>query len=534
MIHYKIQAPVSPDVFLIMPIPACFTSAQFKQQHPQHIPRTLVQLISLFFLPLLMLISSIAPAFAAKTHPAADVANTNSNTSQADLQELRSRIESLRKEVASGEAQRADIADNLREAEKQISTLQRDLYELASQKGELQSNLKSLETQSQTLEIQLQQHQKQLEKQLYQQYTYGQSGRLQLLFSGEKPTQISRNLYYLSLVARQRHAQVQEIEQLLDKKKQLAKMTKREAEALRLVEQKQLEQQNALLEQRKAKQTVFSQISDKIATQRKEIGQLEANEKRLAQLIDRITRMLAARAAKAKETAAKEAAARELAAKEAAKEAAIRATTAARTMAEARTAAQREIKQRTIERETKQRAEQAAERGKTTENTVSPPVSPTPSEPVTPPPSVVEPRVVVTPPPSPPAAPPVFRAGMPPPIRGAILGRFGAIREGTHTWKGVFIGANTGEAVHAIATGRVVYADWMRGFGNLLIIDHGNGYLSIYGNNDALLKQIGDVVQKGETIANIGNSGGNAESGLYFEIRHQGQPLDPLRWVSLK
>ena len=116
MIHYKIQAPVSPDVFLIMPIPACFTSAQFKQQHPQHIPRTLVQLISLFFLPLLMLISSIAPAFAAKTHPAADAANTNSNTSQADLQELRSRIESLRKEVASSEAQRADIGNAVLEA----------------------------------------------------------------------------------------------------------------------------------------------------------------------------------------------------------------------------------------------------------------------------------------------------------------------------------------------------------------------------------------------------------------------------------
>ena len=74
----------------------------------------------------------------------------------------------------------------------------------------------------------------------------------------------------------------------------------------------------------------------------------------------------------------------------------------------------------------------------------------------------------------------------------------------------------------------------MRGFGNLLIIDHGGDYLTIYGNNDALQKQVGDTVQGGDTIAAVGNSGGNPQSGLYFELRYQGQPLDPLQWVSLK
>ena len=74
----------------------------------------------------------------------------------------------------------------------------------------------------------------------------------------------------------------------------------------------------------------------------------------------------------------------------------------------------------------------------------------------------------------------------------------------------------------------------MRGFGNLLIIDHGDAYLSIYGNNEALLKQVGQAVQGGDTVATVGNTGGNPESGLYFEIRRQGQPIDPLSWATLK
>ena len=80
----------------------------------------------------------------------------------------------------------------------------------------------------------------------------------------------------------------------------------------------------------------------------------------------------------------------------------------------------------------------------------------------------------------------------------------------------------------------MVFADWMRGFGNLLIVDHGSQYLSIYGNNDALLKQVGDTVRGGDTVASVGNSGGNPESGLYFELRYRGQPIDPLKWVNLK
>jgi septal ring factor EnvC (AmiA/AmiB activator) len=121
------------------------------------------------------------------------------------------------------------------------------------------------------------------------------------------------------------------------------------------------------------------------------------------------------------------------------------------------------------------------------------------------------------------------------PVRGELIGQYGAQRSvGTASAKGVFIRAPGGEPVRAIAHGRVVYADWMRGFGNLLIVDHGDAFLSIYGNNESLLKQTGDAVTLGETVATVGQSGGNEETGLYFELRHLGRPFDPLSWVTLK
>ena len=118
------------------------------------------------------------------------------------------------------------------------------------------------------------------------------------------------------------------------------------------------------------------------------------------------------------------------------------------------------------------------------------------------------------------------------PTRGELASRFGSPREdGGTTWKGLFIKAPQGEEVKAIAPGRVVFADWMRGFGNLLIVDHGSDYLSIYGNNETVYMQAGETVASGDTIARVGNSGGNPETGLYFEVRFKGSPFDPLSWI---
>ncbi len=125
------------------------------------------------------------------------------------------------------------------------------------------------------------------------------------------------------------------------------------------------------------------------------------------------------------------------------------------------------------------------------------------------------------------------------PVRGEITARFGSPRPteaqvDAPVWKGVFIRAAAGTEVHAVAIGRVVFADWLRGFGNLLIVDHGEGFLSVYGNNEALLANVGEKIGAGDPIATVGNTGGAADAGLYFELRFKGRPFDPLRWAQAR
>lgn len=120
------------------------------------------------------------------------------------------------------------------------------------------------------------------------------------------------------------------------------------------------------------------------------------------------------------------------------------------------------------------------------------------------------------------------------PIRGELFNHFGSPREDSGaTWKGLFIKSPAGQEVKCIANGTVVFSDWLRGFGNIAIVDHGDGYMSLYGNNETLYKQAGETVKAGDAIAAVGNSGGIAETGLYFEIRYQSRPFDPLGWVKL-
>ena len=122
--------------------------------------------------------------------------------------------------------------------------------------------------------------------------------------------------------------------------------------------------------------------------------------------------------------------------------------------------------------------------------------------------------------------------GMQMPVRGELAARFGAPRqEGGTTWKGWFIRCSAGAEVRAVAAGRVVYADWLRGFGNLLIVDHGDGLMTLYGNNEALLATVGETVSAGTPVAQAGAFVGGSDAGVYFEVRHQGKAVDPASWI---
>ena len=119
------------------------------------------------------------------------------------------------------------------------------------------------------------------------------------------------------------------------------------------------------------------------------------------------------------------------------------------------------------------------------------------------------------------------------PAKGRVRKLFGARRHGQLRWKGIVIEGDEGSAVKAIHSGRILYADWLKGFGLVTIVDHGEGYMSVYGHNQALLKQAGDDVAPGETIALVGQSGGQNYPNLYFEIRHKGKALNPSIWLAL-
>ena len=124
-----------------------------------------------------------------------------------------------------------------------------------------------------------------------------------------------------------------------------------------------------------------------------------------------------------------------------------------------------------------------------------------------------------------------LRGRLPWPVAGTPENSFGSFRAGTDLrWQGINISAREGDQVRAIHNGRIVFADWLRGSGLLIIVDHGDGYLSLYAHNQTLLKSVGDAVKSGDAIATVGNSGGEQQARLYFEIRHKGVPANPSDW----
>ena len=130
-----------------------------------------------------------------------------------------------------------------------------------------------------------------------------------------------------------------------------------------------------------------------------------------------------------------------------------------------------------------------------------------------------------------PAGPALKVGGLGWPVSGSLVSAYGGTLPDGRKSEGVLIAAAAGTTVKAVADGRVVFADWMNGYGLILIVDHGNGYMSLYAHNDALLRDAGDDVKRGDPVASVGNSGGQGRAALYFELRRNGQPVNPDAWL---
>ena len=423
--------------------------------------------------------------------------------------ELRKKLDALKTDIAKTEKAHGHAADALAESEKAISNANRSLRELAAEQQRTRLHLEQLSKSEQELEAAVAQQRARLEKMLREQYVAGHDDRVRLLLSGDNPNRIAREMRYLGYVSAEQVKAIGELQQNLA----AIEANKADAEetraALEDIEAEQREQK-ALLEKEKGKRkALVTQLSSKLGEQRRQAGSLARDEERLSSLVDRLA-VLIAQQRKADEEEAKR---------------------RARARAEAREREAREGREKLAAKSrTEDKGKPEAKDG-IVDNAKSPPVAKAapakearerkPAD-----------ELAELPPPPDGNAFVGQRGKLKLPVKGELVATFGAKRADGPAWKGIFIKAAEGSEVHAAGPGEVVFADWMRGFGNLLIVDHGGQYLSIYGNNQAVLKRPGDRVKAGDVVATVGNSGGNEQSGLYFEMRHQGRAIDPLSWIN--
>jgi len=389
---------------------------------------------------------------------------------QSELDALKQRLHTLQTEFRNTQAHRQEAADELRQSERAISSAVRQLRELDSERQRTDSDLQTLTQQAEAVAARIRQQQAGLGRALKAAYQRGQGDALKLMLNGTDPNQTARDLRYLTHLSRAQHAQIETLRADLAQLAALQQQTAQKTTELTQLQAAREAEQRKLLADRRAREAVLQNLSAQIRQQRREISNLKRDERSLTQLVERLGRLMAQQAARE----------------------------AARARA----------------------AQQAQKSPKAETETVG------------------QPRRAVAVNAETPVA---FRSERPfsglkgllrLPVAGELMNRFGAPREeGGVSWKGLFIRAAQGSAVKAIAAGQVVFAEWLRGFGNLIIVDHGEGYMSLYSNNESLYKQVGERVQPGDAIATVGNSGGQPDPGLYFEMRHQSRPVNPLLWV---
>ena len=371
-----------------------------------------------------------------------------SDNRQEELEDLRSRIQALQKEVERASEDRSEAADALKKSERSISTMNRSLRELEFKQRELSKSLKQLAQDAETTRSEIGDQQDRLAELLRQRYIHGNNDAIKLMLNGQNPSEAARYLEYYGYIGRARSRLIQDYQANLARMQELEKNTREKQASLEQVKQDRVSQKKSLESEKATRQDVLYRLSKQIRQQRNEINTLVQDEKRLSQLIERLAKLAAKRKA-------------------------------------AKVAPKAGEKVDRVADSSLAGLDFARLKGK-----------------------------------------------LAMPVAGEILHRFGQSRPGGGpAWKGLFIGARQGQEVRAVGTGKVAFADWLRGFGNLLIVDHGDGFLSLYSNNESLYKQPGDSVKAGDVVASVGATGGQDEPGLYFELRHQGKPFDPMTWV---
>ncbi len=498
----------------------------------------------------------------------------NAEQLRRDLQE---KIAQVQKRIDESESDRKDVTESLRQSETEISRLNARLDDLDSQRDKTERELDELRQEQAGQQALMEQRRQELAEQLKSQYTHGVSPWAALL-SGDDAQKIGRDLTYLSYVAK---ARTQAVEALNTEIARLDAVKKKVADHQKTLQKlaDDAEKSKADLEQEKQKHAaVLARVEEDLKARRSQAGKLARDDKRLNALIDdiqgSIVKQREAIRRAAFEREAREAARRKAlqqAREQAAREAARQATLAARRAEQAARQAQaaREAEQRAYM--TAEEQSEALRRARENAPSAGAGVPPSPDlntasrsaaaaqeqlalariqrenleidrekarlarlkaeEQVRLAQKAREDERKAAAEAS--SGNAGLQRGAPWPVRGSVQGRFGTPRPDTgDVWRGILIRAGNGVPVKAVGSGSVVYASWIQGFGNLIIVDHQNGYLSVYGYNQSLSKRVGDRVRIGETIARVGATGGQVDPGLYFEIRQGSTPVDPMSWLA--
>ncbi|AYC34666.1 peptidase M23 [Pseudomonas cavernae] len=391
---------------------------------------------------------------------------------QQQLEAARKDINELKKLLNQVEQEKSGVQKQLRHTETEMGDLEKQVKSLQDELKDSETELQRLDDEKKKLDSARHEQQRLIGIQARAAYQAGNQEPLRLLLNQQQPAQFSRTLTYYEYLGQARVDQLNTFNETL---RQLANVEQDIAtQQSRLNEQKSAldGRREQLAQVRKERQLALAQLNQQSSERSRKLKAREQNQAELGRVLKTIEETLARQEREAK------------AAAEAARQ---------RALAEQRLAASQ-------------------------------------------PPSKAKPAA---------AGPLVSSSGanyggpfgqargkLPWPVSGRLVARYGAPRGGDarSTWDGVLIGASAGSQVRAVHGGRVVFADWLRGAGLLVILDHGNGYLSLYGHNQSLLKDAGDIVKAGEPIATVGTSGGQDAPALYFAIRQQGRPSDPAQW----
>lgn len=401
-----------------------------------------------------------------------------SHDAQRRLEKIQRELQDVAAERRRLEGQRGAASRELRAVDERVADSSRALHVAETELAREQESLAQLNARRETLKTQQAAQRRELAALLRAAYAQGDQAPLKVMLAQDRVADAQRQMTYYGYLQRQRLQRAAALSAELDELERVETQIVEKRTALDAARVRQQTQLAALAHDRKARAVTLGELELQYRDRRVREQALGSDAQALQQVIGRL-RAAAARAA-AERVAAERAAAKAAAAKAAAAS-------------------------------SKPNGSRVA--GSRTNNGTKPTAA-----------QAVPPRQTAN-------VAPVRVGGFGWPLSGNLVAGFGGRMPDGRASSGLLIAAGLGTPVRAVADGNVVFAEWMTGYGLILIVDHGNGYLSLYAHNESLLKDVGATVKRGDAVARVGNSGGLEQPALYFELRRNGQPVDPGSWL---